>query len=141
MAGFIQNARIGVRGLRRTPGFTLMAVLTLALGIGLSTAVFIGLHLPTEVVHVTAKAPLPCRVAQHEHRFGARRVVFGAERASELGLRSEHVEEITRHHRTPEPRNLVTHPNRNCRCAMARKECDLLERARSQRELAAAGQV
>jgi predicted permease len=36
----IRNARIGLRTLRRTPGFTVTAVLTLALGIGLSTAVF-----------------------------------------------------------------------------------------------------
>jgi hypothetical protein len=35
-----QNFRIGVRGLRRTPGFALTAILTLALGIGLATAVF-----------------------------------------------------------------------------------------------------
>src|SRR5215470_16627056 len=36
----IANLRIGIRSLARTPGFTLTAILTLALGIGLSTAVF-----------------------------------------------------------------------------------------------------
>ncbi len=35
-----QNLRLGTRALRRTPGFTLTATLILALGIGLSTAVF-----------------------------------------------------------------------------------------------------
>jgi hypothetical protein len=36
----IRNARTGFRSLRRTPGFAVAAILTLALGIGLSTAVF-----------------------------------------------------------------------------------------------------
>ena len=35
-----QNIRVGIRSLRRTPGVALLAILTLALGIGLSTAVF-----------------------------------------------------------------------------------------------------
>jgi hypothetical protein len=35
-----QNIRFGLRGLRRTPGFAITAILTLAIGIGLSTAVF-----------------------------------------------------------------------------------------------------
>jgi putative ABC transport system permease protein len=40
MQTFLQDVRVGIRGLRRTPGFTLTAVLTLAVGIGLGTAVF-----------------------------------------------------------------------------------------------------
>src|SRR3989441_6341249 len=40
MERLLQNILLGIRSLRRTPGFALTAIVTLALGIGLGTAVF-----------------------------------------------------------------------------------------------------
>ena len=40
MDHLLRTIRVGGRSLRRTPGFSTTAVLTLAIGIGLSTAVF-----------------------------------------------------------------------------------------------------
>jgi len=48
------NIRVGIRSLRRTPGFALTAILTLALGIGLATAVF-------TVADALLLRPLPVR--------------------------------------------------------------------------------
>jgi len=57
MTQILRDAGFGLRLLRRNPGSTLVAVLTLALGIGATTAMF-------SVIYATWLAPLPYRDAE-----------------------------------------------------------------------------
>jgi putative ABC transport system permease protein len=67
MDRLIQNIRVGIRSLRRTPGFAATATVTLAVGIGLATAIF-------TVADAFLLRPLPVR---DQHRVV---VLWGAAR-------------------------------------------------------------
>jgi len=84
----LQDVRYGVRVLRKSPGFTVAAVLTLALSIGANTAIF-------SVIHAVLLQPLPFRNPD--------RLTMVWEDASFMGFPQN----------TPAPANFVDWKNRN----------------------------
>jgi predicted permease len=62
---FLQELRYALRQLRRTPGFAITAVLTLALGVGATTAIF-------TLIYQVMLRPLPVQAPEQLYKLGAR---------------------------------------------------------------------
>ena len=63
MTGIFQDLRYAIRGLGKNPGFALVAVLTLALGIGGTTAIF-------TLIHAVMLKSLPVATRRRLYRIG-----------------------------------------------------------------------
>ena len=72
MHNFLQDVRFALRGMRRSPAFALVAILTLALGIGANTAIF-------TVVNAVFFHPIPVRDADRLYELFTvdQRKIFG----------------------------------------------------------------
>src|SRR5580704_2752030 len=63
LEGLLQDIRFGARKLRKSPGFTFIAVVTLALGIGANTAIF-------SLIHTVMLKDLPIANPSELYRLG-----------------------------------------------------------------------
>src|ERR1700720_3429068 len=95
MEALLQDVRYGLRMLVKKPTFTIVAVLTLALGVGANTAIF-------SIVNAVLLRPLPFRAPDRLVRIifsnpgvGLRDIPFSMPELDDLRIRSGAFEELT----------------------------------------------
>src|ERR1700677_1474009 len=71
MEALLQDVRYAVRQLRKAPGFTTVAILTLALGIGANTAIYSIIHGALQLPYASAdRMVAPTNVYPQQSYFG-----------------------------------------------------------------------
>jgi predicted permease len=98
MGSFIQDLRFGVRMLAKNPGFTLIAVITLALGIGANTAIF---TLLDKALIRTLPVEQPQRLIVLAKDGGGAPVSFSYPMYAELRTRAEALTELAAYFQQP----------------------------------------
>src|ERR1700730_14780987 len=100
MNSLLQEVRLSARSLLKRPGFSLVAILTLALGIGASTAIF-------SVVDAVLLRPLPYPAQERlvevrELNEAGRGMAFTEPNFDDLAARSRSFEAVATYTRSPE---------------------------------------